>query len=182
MNEKELFDVIKRIKGRPLTQADVDAVNRVLRGESLGLSVSQQGIDLIHSFEQLRLVAYPDPGSRNGLPWTIGWGSTGPDVVRGTVWTKEKADQRFADDLEKFSNGVRDLVGTVTQNQLDAMVSLAYNIGLTAFAKSTLLKKHLAGDYAGAQRAFASWIYNDGKVMRGLVRRRSQEAALYGAK
>lgn len=191
-----LFDVIRQIKGSGLTQAEVDAVNRALAGEVAkaadGLRTSQRGIDLIHSFESLRLAAYPDPGSRDGTPWTIGWGSTGPDVKRGVIWAKEKADQRFRDDLRKFEIGVNTLLaGTpTTQNQFDALVSLAYNIGLDldddtvaeGLGDSSLLRKHLAKDYRGAQAAFASWKYNDGKVMNGLIKRRAAEAALYGEK
>jgi len=196
MNTKILFDVIRDIKGSGLNQAEVDAINRALMGEieqaAAGFKTSPRGIDLIHRYESLKLTAYPDPGSVDGNPWTIGWGSTGPDIVRGTVWTKEKADQRFASDLKKFEIGVNMLLGTAptTQNQFDALVSFAYNVGLDidddttaeGLGDSTLLRKHLAGDYAGAKAAFANWKYNDGKVMNGLIRRRADEAALYGEK
>lgn len=59
------------------------------------------------------------------------------------------------------------------------MVSLAFNIGTSAFATSTLLKKHLAGDYAGAAAQFARWNKAGGKVLAGLTKRRAAEAALY---
>lgn len=149
-----------------------------------GMTASQKAIDLMHEFESCKLTAYPDPGSKNGLPWTIGWGSTGPDIVKGTVWTQAQADARFARDLAKFSKTVSDAIGPTitTQNQFDAMVSLAYNIGAEAFKGSTLLKKHKAGDPAGAQAEFKKWVYNDGKKLAGLVRRRDAEAALYGSK
>lgn len=156
---------------------------------SAGRRVSPKGIALIHSFEQCKLAAYPDPGSKDGNPWTIGWGSTGPDIRRGTVWTQEQADARFAADLADFSAKVAALVDGVptNQNQFDAMVCLAYNIGIGStnpalkggLTRSTVLKLHRAGDYLGAARAFLMWNKNDGQVMRGLTRRRLAEADLY---
>lgn len=153
----------------------------------VSLKPSQRAIDLIHSFEQFRVNAYKDPGSRDGLPITIGWGSTsdlnGNKIKLGDVWTREYADRKFASDLEKFSAGVASAIGgaPTTQNQFDAMVSLAYNIGVGAFGRSTLLKRHISGDYRGAEEQFHVWRMNDGKPMAGLVRRRKQEAELYAA-
>lgn len=146
------------------------------------MTASQKAIDLMHEHESCRLTAYPDPGSKDGNPWTIGWGSTGPDIKRGTVWTQAQADARFARDLVKFSAKVSEaLAGApTTQNQFDAMVSLAYNIGEGAFEGSTLLKKHKAGDFKSAKAEFLRWVKNDGKVMNGLIRRRDDEAELYG--
>lgn len=179
---KAVFDAARTIKGKPLTQADVDLMNRALSGD-VQMRTSQAGIDLIHSFEQLRLDAYKDPGSKNGLPITIGWGSTrdetGKPIALGTRWTKERADARFAADLAEEEAAVARLAPKTTQGQFDALVSFQYNTG--ALASSTLLKKHNAGDYAGAKAEFAKWVYNDGKKMNGLVRRRQAEADLYGA-
>lgn len=199
MSDKALFDAVRAIKGKALTQADVDLINRALMRDvataSGGMRISQRGIDLIHGFETLRLTAYKDPGSRNGLPITNGWGSTtdlqGRPIQLGAVWTREYADAVFARDIAAFETGVNLLLDgkPTTQAQFDALVSFAYNVGLDiddddvaeGLGDSTLLRKHLAGDYAGAQAAFASWKYNDGKVMNGLVRRRAAEAALYGS-
>lgn len=146
------------------------------------MKTSSAGIDLIHSFEQCRLTAYPDPGSADGNPYTIGWGSTGPGIKKGTVWTQLQADLRFIEDLKRFEAGVTALLAgaPTTQNQFDALVSFAYNVGTGSLRSSTLLRKHLAGDKVGAQAQFARWNKNDGKVMNGLVRRRAAEAALYG--
>lgn len=144
-----------------------------------GKRVSPEGIALIHSFESLKLEAYPDPGSRDGNPWTIGWGSTGPGISRGVVWTKDQADARFASDLVRFEDAVSRLAPVTTQGQFDALVSFAYNVGIGALEKSTLLRRHLAGDYVGAKAQFGVWINNDGRPMNGLIRRRAAEAALY---
>ena len=157
--------------------------------QGLGRRVSPAGVALMHHFESCKLKAYPDPGSKDGKPWTIGWGATGPGIGPGVVWTQEQCDARFAADLAKFEDGVTRLLGDAptTQVQFDALVSIAYNIGLDEDADtiaeglgdSTLLKRHKAGDYAGAAKSFASWRFNDGREMKGLVRRRKAEAAHY---
>lgn len=190
---KAIFDAVREIKKRgpgPLTQRDVDELNVALvalepdcEAPKGVLTPSAAGIALMHRFEGCRLTAYADPGSADGHPWTIGWGSTGPGIAKGVTWTQAQADERFAADLAKFSAKVRDVLGgaATTQSQFDAMVSLAYNIGVGAFSKSTVLRKHKAGDYAGAEAAFGMWVKNDGKVMQGLVNRRKAEADLYGS-
>ena len=126
--------------------------------------------------------AYPDPGT-GGDPWTIGWGSTGADIKPGTVWTQKQCVDRFGEHLSKFAQGVSKAIGSAptTQQQFDAMVSLAYNIGLGAFAKSTVLKRHIAKDYQGASAAFAMWNKGGGKVLPGLVKRRAAEAGHYSS-
>lgn len=152
-----------------------------------GLLPSAKAIDLIHNFESLKLNSYRDPGSRDGLPITNGWGTTvddnGEPIPLGAVWTREKADRLFARDLAKFSQKVAALLGSspTTQNQFDALVSFAYNVGTGALADSTLLRKHKAGDFAGAKSEFARWNKNDGKILNGLTKRRAAEAGLYGS-
>lgn len=152
------------------------------------MKTSTNGVQVMHYFEQCRLEAYPDPGSADGRPWTIGWGHTGPEVHRGLVWTREQADAALVADLERFERGVMDLVTVpLTQGQFDALVSFAYNVGLDIDADtqaeglgdSTLLREVNAEDFAGAAAEFAKWNKNDGKVMRGLIRRRAAERALF---
>jgi lysozyme len=151
--------------------------------------VSSRCTDLIKSFEACekaigggRFQAYPDPGT-GGDPWTIGWGSTGPDIHKGLVWTQQQCDDRFAADVSCFALEVDKLIGpaSTTQSEFDAMVSLAYNIGLGNFGSSTLLELHKAGRHAEAADQFLRWSRAGGKVMRGLTRRRAAEAALYGS-
>lgn len=134
--------------------------------------------DLIKSFEACRLKAYmPTP---NDVP-TIGWGSTGPEIRMGLTWTQEQADARFAADLDHFGARVSVELGSVptTQAQFDAMTSLAYNIGIGAFEKSTVLREHKAGNFDAAASAFSLWTKQAGKVLNGLVRRRTAEARMY---
>lgn len=130
-----------------------------------------------------RYQAYPDPGT-GGKPWTIGVGTTGPDVGPDTIWTRDKCLDRFHADLAKFASGVAKAIGDAptTQAQFDAMTSLAYNIGLGAFGDSTLLKKHKAGDFTGAAAQFDKWINAGGKPMQGLRARRWDERRLYEGK
>ena len=197
--DKRLFDTVRIIAGRGLTQAEVDAINAALYNEiivtaSRGRKVSEAGEALIKAFEGCRLKAYPDPGT-GGKPWTIGWGSTidehGKPIQPGTVWTQERADGRLRLELEHFATGVNMLLGDAptTQGQFDALVSFAYNVGLDidddtkaeGLGDSTLLRKHLAGDYAGAKAEFGKWVNAAGKKLAGLVRRRKAEADLYAS-
>ncbi len=143
-------------------------------------SISKTGIDLISSFEGIRLNAYDD-----GVGvWTIGIGTTvypnGVKVKKGDKCTLEQAKSYFAHDLKSFEKTINDSVKVpLSQNQFDALVSLAYNIGSGAFKNSTLLKKLNAKDYAGAADQFLVWNKGGGKVLKGLVRRREAERALF---
>ncbi|MEQ8772196.1 MAG: lysozyme [Erythrobacter sp.] len=153
--------------------------------------IGREGVALIKRFEgcaRLRgdglVEAYPDPAS-GGEPWTIGWGATGPGLEAGTrigpgtVWTQAQCDARLDADLQRYAADVERAIGDAqtTQAQFDAMVSFHYNTG--AIARATLTRKHCAGDHAGAAREFARWNKAGGRVMKGLVRRRAAEAALY---
>lgn len=151
------------------------------------MNIGPDGIKLIQSFEGCARKrpdgsydAYPDPATGSD-PWTIGWGSTGPDIKRGVVWTQQQCDDRFTAHVAEFAKNVDTAIGgaATTQHQFDAMVSLAYNIGMGNFSASTLLRKHKAGDNAGAGAQFAVWNKANKKVMAGLTRRRAAEAALY---
>lgn len=195
MNRKPVFDAFRVMLGRSFRPAEVAALDSVI-DSALGLapppppdcrSLGPAGAELIKNWESCgrrrgdgRFEAYPDPGSADGRPWTIGWGSTGPDIGPTTVWTQAECDARFAHDAAGYAAQVARAIGQAptTQHQFDALVSFHYNTG--RIARATLARKHCAGDFTGAQAEFAKWIYNDGKVLRGLVRRRAEEAELYG--
>ena len=133
-------------------------------------------IALIKRWEGCRLVAYKCPA---GI-WTIGWGSTGPGITEGVRWTQAQADERLARDVEKFMVGVRKLLRRpVTEAQLGAMTSLAYNIGIGAFGSSTLLRLFNAGQTDLAAAQFAVWRRAGGKVLQGLVNRRADERRVF---
>lgn len=145
--------------------------------------LTQAAVNEIKTSEGLRLVAYPDPGSKDGKPVTIGYGTTrinGNPIKLGTTITKDQAEKYLIADLTVFAAKVAALIKVpVTDAQFGALVSLAYNIGLDAFAKSTLLRILNAGDYAGVPAQFRRWNKNDGKVMKGLVNRREREIKMW---
>lgn len=184
MNREPIFAAIKAARnGAPFTQAEVARIDALLDSftpDANARKVGRAGMDLIKSFEGLELKAYPDPAT-GGDPWTIGYGHTGPEVKRGLVWTEAQADAAFAADIARFAAGVAKLIGDALTKpgQFDAMVSLAYNIGLGNFGTSTLLKLHKAGDPIRAAGQFSVWNKAAGKAMTGLTRRRAAEAALY---
>ena len=193
MSVADFFDAARALKrewtgtGQGLSQAEVDALNAIIATWGPAMRPSQAAFDLIKQFEGYATKtadggckAYPDPAS-GGDPWTIGYGSTGPDVRPGTIWTQQQAEERLKADVSRFAAAVSDLIGSTPtlQREFDAMVSLAYNIGLGNFGGSTLLRKHKANDKAGAAAEFGKWRMAAGKVMKGLIRRRTAEAALY---
>ena len=187
IDRKPIFNEVRILLGRGFKPEEVTrldlAIDRAEGKEPEVRKTSANGINLIHSFESLRLTSYKDPGSKDGLPITNGWGTTvdenGGKIPFGAVWDKAKADRLFARDLAKFEAEVSKAIGDTptTQNQFDALVSFHYNTG--AIASSTLGKLHKAGDYAGAAAQFGRWIYNDDKPMEGLKRRRAAERELY---
>ena len=156
------------------------------------MKLSPKGLALLRQFEGCRLRAYPDPLS-GGDPWTIGWGSTGPDIFSGIEWTQAQCDARQALMNAEFE-GIVNRVVTVplTQGQFDAMVSILSNVGegnsrkdgivrLKSGGPSTLLRKLNARDYAGAAAQFLLWISPGSNVEAGLRRRRVAEVALFNS-
>jgi len=152
------------------------------------MTPSQNCVSLVEEFEGCAekqadgsFKAYPDPGT-GGEPWTIGWGSTGSDITETTVWTQAQCDARLQSSLTSFSAQVSSLLeggAPTSQNQFDALVDFAYNLGVGNLSSSTLLKLHKQGDYAGAAAQFPLWDHADGKVMPGLQKRRAAEQTLY---
>lgn len=144
------------------------------------MKASKDAVTLIKHFEGCSLKAYPDPGSADGKPWTIGYGHTGKDVVKGLRWTQAQADAALAQDVARFAGEVEGLIKvSVTQSQFDALVSFAYNIGVGALAGSTLLRLLSSGSFSGAARQFERWDKQDGRPMLGLSRRRRAERLLF---
>lgn len=145
-------------------------------------------------FESCRLTAYWDTG---GKVWTCGWGTTGPDVTEGTVWTQAHADAQ----LEIRLNEAADIVDTavrvpITPAQKGALTDLVYNVGAGRAARagdpgrdgivtlangqpSTLLRHLNAGDYAGCAAQIGAWDRSGGEVQNGLIARRAAEHTLF---
>ncbi|GAA5630062.1 hypothetical protein Acal02_00659 [Acinetobacter calcoaceticus] len=163
------------------TAVDVDdAIGVAVDSNDYERSISKAGINLITSFEDLKLDAYDDGTGT----WTIGFGTTVyPDGIRvqqGDYCTVEQAKSFFQHDLRRFQKAVNKAVlVTLSQNQFDALVSLSYNIGQNAFKNSTLLKYLNAGDYRAAADQFLVWNKGGGQILKGLVRRREVERTLF---
>lgn len=122
--------------------------------------------------------AYPDPAT-GGHPWTIGYGTTGPDVKPGVIWTQEQAQEALEDHLRYFLKGLYLLSPSLrqeTDNRVAAVLSFVYNVGLGNYRISTFKKKVDQGDWEAAKEQIVRWNKANGKVMRGLTRRRQAEA------
>ncbi|MCL8307605.1 MULTISPECIES: lysozyme [Pseudomonas] len=139
------------------------------------MRTSQRGLSLIKSFEGLRLQAYQDAVG----VWTIGYGTT-RGVNAGMKISKEQAERMLLNDVQRFEPEVERLVTVpLSQNQWDALVSFAYNLGSANLESSTLRRLLNAGDYAGAADQFPRWNKAGGKVLPGLTRRRAAERELF---
>ena len=136
---------------------------------------TRNGLALIRQYEGCKLTAYLCPAK----VWTIGWGRT-TNVKQGDTCTQAQADAWLNEEYDAFEKKVRALVKVpVTANQLGALVSFAYNVGVGALGSSTLLKLLNAKNYVGAAGQFARWNKAGGKVLAGLTKRRASEAALF---
>ncbi|KQX35346.1 hypothetical protein ASD04_15005 [Devosia sp. Root436] len=151
-------------------------------------TVNAETLSLVKQWEGFRPNAYPDPGSRDGTPWTIGYGQTrikGRAVRKGDTITEAEAASLLTTRLAETAAQVERLVKVdLTDNQFGALVAFADNIGMggsgkPGFSNSTLLKKLNAGDYNAVPGQLARWKYNDGQVMQGLINRRAAEAGLW---
>lgn len=149
---------------------------------------------LVRFYEKCVLVAYWDA---LGKVWTCGWGSTGPDVRSGTVWTQAQADERNDTDINLAAGHVDAAVKVaLSPQQKGALVSLIYNVGpgradkgaiagrdgiitLRNGQPSTLLRKLNSGDYSGAADEFLVWNKAGGVVVNGLSKRRAAERQLF---
>ncbi|SOD97035.1 lysozyme [Caenispirillum bisanense] len=135
---------------------------------------------IVAEFEGCRLEAYRCPAG----VWTIGIGTTrtpdGAPIRPGMRIDADTAEAWLRHDLEAFDRAVDRLVTVgLTVHQRAALVSFTYNVGVTAFAGSTLLRKLNAGDYLGAAAEFPRWNRAGGRVLAGLTRRRAAERALF---
>ena len=136
------------------------------------MKTSQNGINLIKSFEGCRTVAYWDP---YGKIYTIGYGHTGKDVYKGLKISEEQAENLLRKDLNRFEIAVNSIVRhKLNQNQFDALVSFSFNLG-----EGNL--KGLCANKSLSQIAKDILLYNKSgkKVLKGLVRRRKAEQKLF---
>lgn len=145
------------------------------------MRISQTGVDLIKEFEGVRLEAYQ---CFAGI-WTIGYGSTywpdGRRVKQGDrLANHAEAEQLLRDTVKTYEAGVNRIVKVhLTQNQFDALVSFAFNLGIAALEKSTLLRKLNQIDIMPVANEFSRWTKSGGKELEGLRRRRAAERSLF---
>lgn len=145
-----------------------------------------EGIELIKKYEGCKLKSYKCPAG----VLTIGYGNTtylnGNKVKMGDTITQEEADALFKDTLDKFEYQIRLILGDelkaiLPESSISALISFAYNVGIGAFARSTLLKiiKQNKNNLKDIRIQFMKWVYANGKVLNGLVARREAEYKLY---
>ena len=145
------------------------------------MSVNKATLDLIKQYEGCKLTAYQCSAG----VWTIGYGTTvaadiGIKPVYGMTITQDRAEDLLRQGIDKFAATVDALITTnVNSNEFGACVSLAYNIGPTAFAKSTVLRELNAGNKDKAVAAFRMWNKVREEVIKGLVNRREAEIKLF---
>ena len=144
------------------------------------LDISDNGYAIIRDAEGFRSTAYLDTGG----VWTIGFGTikypNGTSVKKGDTCTRNEAEQWLKNDcvwvdacLDKY------VKVNLNQNQFDALASFVYNIGETAFIKSTMLTLINQNSLTSAASQFDRWVFDNGKRIQGLVNRRAREKSLF---
>ncbi len=143
------------------------------------MKISYNGVQFLKQWEGFKAEAYKETGG----VWTIGYGTTkwlGKPVEQGMTITEKEAELALQVDLAWAQTAVNQLVRvSLTQNMFDALVSFVYNVGETAFSKSTLLRLLNQGNYTEVSKQFERWKFDNGKVVKGLLARREAERALF---
>lgn len=157
-----------------MAQADDNPKPSKTRTAIAALVLSAAGLVGIVQFEGYSSTAYiPVPGD---VP-TIGFGTTA-GVKPGDTITPRAALARALADVSKFEGALKQCVKVpLTQGEYDAFLSLAYNVGPSAFCGSTLVRLLNAGDYAGACAQISRWNKQGGRELAGLTKRREAERA-----
>ncbi|HHI82583.1 MAG TPA: lysozyme [Rhizobiales bacterium] len=146
------------------------------------MKVNQKGIDLIKRYEGFRRQAYRDAVG----VWTIGYGHTSragaPKVTAKLKITRAEGEEILKRDVAKFAAEIAPLINVpLSDDQFSALVSFAYNTGPAAFASSSVLRMVNAGRFDAVPNRLSLWVKAGGKTLKGLVRRRAAEAALFTA-
>lgn len=140
------------------------------------MKTSKRGLNFIKQWEGWSEKAYQDAAGK----WTVGYGQTGPHITPHTSISREQGEAYLASHVEEVEQALEELIGVpLTQPQWDAVVSFSYNVGVRAFANSTLLRKLNTGNMKGAAKEFTRWVYAGGLPLRGLVLRRQAEKKLF---
>lgn len=132
-------------------------------------------VSLIRPFEGLRLKSYLCPAG----VWTIGYGSTGPDIGPKMTCTKEWAEERMTRDAQRYLKAASSLCPGLSEKRTAALADFAYNLGATRLAGSTLRRRVNEGDIEGAAAQFSRWVFAGGIKLPGLIIRRGAERSLF---
>lgn len=145
------------------------------------IHISQQGLALIKRFEGFSPTIYLDAA---GLP-TIGYGHLlrpgEAEMFKGGI-SEEAGIALLIKDVQKAEQAVLRLISVpLSDGQFDALVSFTFNLGSGALQRSTLRRKVNREEHADVPPEFMRWVWAGGRKLRGLIRRREAEAALYTA-
>lgn len=134
-------------------------------------------LELIKKYEGFSSQAYKCPAG----VWTVGWGHTGRDINKDTILTREEAELMLKKDVANLQEQILFLLDDKpSMNELDALTSLVYNVGLGAFKRSRLLKRiNLKENGELISKEWIEFNKVNGKVVKGLLRRRAEEICLY---
>lgn len=194
----QAYSWLRAMSGGTLTQTQVTAGDTVIEKNGLTVfaqmigfelqksrvtgqrDISDNGYALISQSEGLRTTAYLDTGG----VWTIGYGTikypNGTAVKKGDTCTQGQAELWLQNDCEWVDQCLDKYIKVnVTQNQFDALASFVYNVGETAFVKSTLLTLLNQSNFTAAANQFDRWVFDNGKRVQGLVNRRVAEKVLF---
>ncbi|QOW46166.1 MULTISPECIES: lysozyme [Acinetobacter] len=194
----QAFSWLRAMSGGKLTQEQVIAGDQIIAQNGLNVfaqligfnvpktmvygqrDISECGYAIIRDAEGFRSKAYLDTGG----VWTIGFGTikypNGTSVQKGDVCTTQQAEQWLKNDCKWVDACLdKNVKVNLNQNQFDALASFVYNIGETAFVKSTMLTLINQNSLTLAANQFDRWVYDNGKKIQGLVNRRSKEKELF---
>lgn len=194
----QAYSWLRAMSGGKLTQAQVDAGDQIIAKNGLEtfaslinfkldttevtglLDISEKGYEIIREFEGFRSTAYRDTGG----VWTIGFGTIrypdGTKVKQGDTCTRAQAETWLKNDCLWVDACLdKHVKVNLNQNQFDALASFVYNIGETAFVKSTMLTLINQNSLTSAASQFDRWVFDNGKRIQGLANRREKEKALF---
>ncbi len=138
--------------------------------------MNQIAIDFVKAHEGRTLTAYQDSTGK----WTVGFGATGADIGKDTIWTDLQVENRLALDLAHAESAVRSMVANaLSEQQMAALISFVFNVGAGSLAKSMLLEYVKQGDWMNAAKEFPRWDHAGEREIKGLLIRRLDEAALF---
>ena len=139
------------------------------------MKTSEEGLELIKSFEGCETTAYQDSVG----VWTIGYGHT-KGVEEGQTCSIEDAETMLSDEMDEYEGYINNMVKVEReQHEFDALVAWGYNLGPTNLGESTMLKVLNDGQFDRVPDEMRRWNRAGGQVLQGLVRRREAEALLF---